>query len=176
VLASVLERPFVSRAGVPESAFWYSLQANFISLAIGYVSLPLAVPLIYSAFGLFWCMIAFGISVVSEGSYYQRCAIIAPQTLRWGWVVVANFLSSFVLLLLPTIALVLKEANPNLQWKLAPYQNTLFWASITASSVLFIASFFAPRVLRHWHASPDQTHQRAITAAASESLSSFSES
>src|SRR5262249_41298362 len=48
VLAAVLERPFVSRAGVQEYAFWYSLQANLVSLVIGYLTLPLGVYAIYT--------------------------------------------------------------------------------------------------------------------------------
>src|SRR5947209_12590324 len=48
VLAAVLERPFVSRAGVREYAFWYSLQANLVSLVIGYVTSPVGVYAIYT--------------------------------------------------------------------------------------------------------------------------------
>jgi len=39
VFAAFLERPFISLAGVCSDAIWYSLQANFVSLLIGYVGL-----------------------------------------------------------------------------------------------------------------------------------------
>ena len=42
VLAAVLERPFVSRAGVTEHTLWYSLQANCVSPVLGFVMLPIA--------------------------------------------------------------------------------------------------------------------------------------
>lgn len=39
VLAAFLERPFYSAAGIKRGAIWYSLQANLISLLVGYFGL-----------------------------------------------------------------------------------------------------------------------------------------
>jgi hypothetical protein len=151
VLAAVLERPFVTQAGVREYAFWYSLQANLISLVIGYLMLPVAVDAIYTI-GPFWSLIAVAMSVVSEGWYYQWRAIKAPGSVRWGSVVWGNAFSSFVLLLLPSVALAIKEAKPSLVGQLGPYQDALYWGSVTASVTVFVGSFLAPGLLRRMRA------------------------
>lgn len=147
VVAAVLERPFVSRAGVREYAFWYSLHANFISLMIGYVTLPVGALAIYTI-GPLWSLIAVVMSVLSEGWYYQQRAIRRPELLRWSWIVVGNVFSSCVLLILPLVALTIKAVKPILCWELEPYQNALTWASASASMVVFVASFYAPDWLR----------------------------
>ena len=146
VLAAVLERPFVSRAGVREHAIWYSFQANLISLVIGYLTLPVAVYAIYTI-GPLWPLIAVTSSVVSEGWYYQRRAMKGLGSINWGSVILGNVFSSFVLLLLPHAALAIKEANPQLVWVVDPYQDALFWGSVSASAAAFVGSFFAPRLL-----------------------------
>jgi hypothetical protein len=92
VLAAVLERPFVSRAGVGRYALWYSLQANFLSLLIGYVTMPFAYAIIY-VIGPLWCIIAISISILSEGWYYSGVGIKTPGKLRWGWIVGGNVFS-----------------------------------------------------------------------------------
>ncbi|GIW85175.1 MAG: hypothetical protein KatS3mg107_0835 [Gemmataceae bacterium] len=94
VLAAVLERPFVSHAGVREYAFWYSLQANLISLAIGYATLPVGVDAIFSI-GPLWSLIAVAMSIGSEGWYYQWRAVQAPERLRWRWIVAGNVLQQY---------------------------------------------------------------------------------
>ena len=48
VLAAFIERPFVSRAGVGREAIWRSLQANLVSLVVGYVLVFLLLPLAMS--------------------------------------------------------------------------------------------------------------------------------
>src|SRR5262249_43588396 len=91
-------------------------------------------------------------SVVSEGWYYKWRAIKSPGRMRWGWIISANVFSSFVLVLLPYVALAL--STPGLAWQLAPYQVALGVGSVTASVILFIGSFFAPDLLRQMRASP----------------------
>ncbi len=100
VLAAVLERPFVVRAGVREHALSYALRANFLSLAAGYLLLPLGFDRIARA-GLPWLLVDLGVSVVCEGWYYQRRALRGTAELRWGWVVLGNAVSTTVLLLVP---------------------------------------------------------------------------
>ncbi|HEV3344833.1 MAG TPA: hypothetical protein VG125_30935 [Pirellulales bacterium] len=155
VIAAVLERPFVSRAGVREYAFWYSLQANAISLVIGYVTLPVGIYAIY-IIGPLWSLIAVVMSVVSEGWYYQSRAVNGPGSLRWAWIVWGNVFSSFVLLLLPSFALAIKEVKPILAWELEPYQDVLLWGSVTPSVIVFVVSFFAPGLLRRMRAAPNK--------------------
>jgi hypothetical protein len=139
VLAAILERPFVTRAGVREHALCYSLQANVVSLIVGYLTLPIGVFAIYTI-GPLWSAIAVSISVISEGWYY-RWRSLRGSELRWSCVIWGNLLSSFVLLLLPYAALALKTAHPTLVWNLNPYQNALFWGGIGGSVLVFVLSF-----------------------------------
>jgi hypothetical protein len=145
VLAAVLERPFVCRAGVREHAFWYSLQANLVSLVIGYVTLPIGVYAIYTI-GPLWSIVAVGMSIASEGQYYQW-RVLKSSELRWSAVIWGNVFSSLILLLLPYAALWIKEAKPSLVWELSPYEEPLFWGSVTGSFIVFILSFGVPRLL-----------------------------
>jgi hypothetical protein len=154
VLAAFLERPFVAWAGVREHALWYSLQANLISLVIGYLTMPIGIYAIYSI-GPFWSVIAVSMSVVSERCYYQWRAT-EGSSVRWGPIVLANVFSSFVLLVLPSVTLVVKESFPNLELDLAPYQDALLWGSVGSCGVLFLASFFVPGLLRRTPAVPNQ--------------------
>jgi hypothetical protein len=62
--------------------------------------------------------------------------------------------SSFVLLLLPPVALAIKEAELYL---LAPYQNAMFWVSVVLSIVLFLGSFIAPGLLRRMKPLPNKS-------------------
>ncbi|HEV2949273.1 MAG TPA: hypothetical protein VGX70_18000 [Gemmataceae bacterium] len=146
VLAAIIERPFVTRAGVTRHALWYSFQANFLSLLIGYATMPCAVQAIFDI-GPLWSLIAITISIVSEGVYYQQ-RWVPGEELKWGWVAVANIISSVVLLLLPSIALSIKSGKPDLERGLDPYQDVLFWGSVVGSVLIFVLSFFMPRILR----------------------------
>ncbi len=147
VLAAVLERPFVSRAGVDEYALWYSLQANCISMMLGFLALPVGIFGVYMCPPL-WSMIAVAGSCISEGYWYRWVAIPQQKKMSWLTIVGANLFSSFVLAALPDAALALKEVKPDLKWVLAPYQDTLYWGCVGASGLLFIASFFVPEYLR----------------------------
>jgi hypothetical protein len=146
VLAAFLERPFVTWAGVREHTLWYSLQANLVSLLIGYVTLPVGMTAIYTI-GPLWSLIAVAMSVVSERCYYQWRAR-EDSKVRWWPIVLANVFSSFVLLVLPSIGLMIKEGFPHLELELAPYQHVLLWGSVGGGAVLFAASFFVPSLLR----------------------------
>jgi hypothetical protein len=147
VLAAVLERPFVSRAGVANHALWYSMQANFVSLVLGYVTLPVAAEAIF-AIGPLWSVFVITLSVLSEGLYYQWRVTPLGQALKWRWIVWSNIFSSFVILLIPFAALAIKSAQPDATWKLAPYQDVLMWGSIVGSVLAFVAGFLVPRIGR----------------------------
>jgi hypothetical protein len=144
-LAAVIERPFVTRAGVTKHALWYSLQANFLSLLIGYATIPCAAHAIFDT-GPLWSLFAITASIVSEGVYYQQ-RWVPGEELKWGWVAVGNIVSSVVLLLLPPIALAVKSGQPDLERLLDPYQDRLFWGSVAGSVFVFLISFFMPRIL-----------------------------
>jgi hypothetical protein len=157
VLAAFLERPFVSQAGVREHAAWYSLQANLVSLVIGYLTLPFGVYALYTI-GPLWSVMAVCMSIVAEGWYYRRRATKGSE-FRWGPVVWGNLFSSFVLLVLPYVALAMKEADAGLVWQLDPYQDALFWVSVSASILVFHTSFILPGLLRRLKAvAPESLH------------------
>lgn len=143
VLAAVLERPFVTAAGVRDHALWFSLQANLVSLVVGYLTLPVGVYAIFTI-GPLWSIIAVGLSVVSEGWYY-RWRVTKDSDLRWGPVIWGNLFSSIGLLLLPYATLAIKEAKPDLVWDLDPYQGVLFWGSMSGSVLVFVVSFVPTR-------------------------------
>jgi hypothetical protein len=154
VLAAFLERPFVSWAGVKEHTLWCSLQANLVSLVIGYITMPLGIYAICTI-GPLWSIIAVAMSVISEGWYYRwRCG--EGASVPWVPVVAANVFSSFVLVFLPGITLVIKEANLTLELNLAPFQDALLWGSVGGSGILFIASFFVPCLRQGAKAAPNQ--------------------
>jgi hypothetical protein len=164
VLAAIIERPFVTRAGITKHALWYSLQANLLSLAIGYASMPLAARAIYTI-GPLWSLIAIVISIVSETVYYQQWWV-PKDSLEWRWVAAGNVISSVVVLLLPVVALMIKTGQQNLERVLAPYQDLLFWGSVSASIALFSISFFVPAMIRRWRAGHGAAEPAAAASAA----------
>jgi hypothetical protein len=76
VLAAFLERPFVTRAGFERNALWFSLQANFVSLLVGYVMTLGWIAIIIGPGGndvlaLLWPFCAVGLSIFTE-RWYRR--------------------------------------------------------------------------------------------------------
>jgi hypothetical protein len=143
VLAAFLERPFVSRAGVRNHALWYSLQANLVSLAVGYLTLPVAIEMIYLN-PFLWSPVAVAASIWCEGTYYRLRGLKGTRPLRWRPVIWGNVVSSLVLLFLPGIAAWLRQADSSLTWRLAPYEAGLLWGGVAGSIALFAVSFLVP--------------------------------
>ncbi len=141
VLAAVLERPFISRAGVKQDAIWYSLQANLLSASIGIVCMPLAwcLPM--------WPLVAVTVSIYSEGWYYERYAVNPGDALTWGWVVMANLFSAAVLFAMAPILVSFSESRPELYFRtverLEPYHARILWSSVSVSVLAFAWSFVA---------------------------------
>ena len=172
VLAAFLERGFVTRAGVRRDALWFALQANLLSLAVGYLLLPVALVFLYSA-PLLWCAAAVSISVLAEGEYYRLRALREPQQLRWKWVILGNLCSSLVLLALPLTANAIKRRNPTLVWELEPYHDTLLWGSVAGSALLFAAAWVVPAVRDRWRRRRDGAlEQDAADVSASQDSAS----
>jgi hypothetical protein len=144
VLAGVLERPFVTRAGVKRHALCYSLQANLVSAALGILCTPLAIVMLYEC-PLFWLLLAVTISICSEGLYYCLFALDVHQELRWRWIVLGNIFSSAVLFAFAPILGSLEERYSDTYWQLASrlerYHDRLLWSGLAASVVIFIWSF-----------------------------------
>ena len=155
VLAAFLERPFVTAAGVRSSALRHSLRANAISLGVGYLTLPIGVPAIYTV-GPLWSVAAVTLSVLSEGWYLRSRS---DHPFRWGPVIWGNLFSSAVLLSLPYFALEVKQARPEWVWQLDPHQGWLWWGSVGGGILVFVGSFMPPRT----RGTPPQELPLAVT-------------
>lgn len=147
VLAAVLERPFVSKAGITEHAIWYSLQANLVSGLIGLVCAPVAITAVLEV-PLLWpftAIVAVIISTYSEGTYYRWFALEQGQSLQWGWIAFANFFSSFVLFMFAPLLADFVYFHPNRynRWvsTVEPFQAQILWSSLTACVAALVWSF-----------------------------------
>lgn len=141
VLAAVLERPFYTRAGVERWAIWYSLQANLVSLLVGYVLLPVAMIALYTV-GPLWMPVSIFLSIVIERKYLKWRAVGFDG--RWKWVSWANVFSAFALV----GVLMLSVPFDTFKNKLAlfPYRDALTYVGIAVSVVAFAVSFIVPAV------------------------------
>lgn len=148
VLAAILERPFVSRVGVKKHALWYSLQANFVSMILGYLTFPIALASAYSAGQLLWPFVGVSISIFSEGWYYRWRGVADGSRFQWRWIVAGNLLSNAVLLMIPFITERVKEYQPDLVWKVEPYETNLLWVVVMGSLAAFILGFVIPALGR----------------------------
>ncbi len=144
-LAGVLERPFYTRAGIAQGAIWYSLQANFISLIVGYALLWPAIIALYSI-GPFWLPISVFLSIAVERKYLQWRARASGFDGGWKWVGWGNVFSAVVLV----GVLLLSTPFDTFQNRLAlyPYRNLLMGTGIAVSAGIFVAAFVGPPVAR----------------------------
>lgn len=145
VLAAFIERPFVTRAGFGKSAIWFSLQANFISLLVGYVATMVVIPFVMgpsSAFALAWPFVAVGISAVTERQYLN--ARLSPTIVPWTPIVVANIISALLCVTVLLVTEFVRGRNPYLEFQLRPYEMPTTVAVVASSLALFFGSFFVP--------------------------------
>ena len=102
VLAAVIERPFYTAAGVERHSVWYSIQANVVSLLIGY-PIVLLVALLSDVVGevilALWPFAAVAISTYIERRYLNAKARVR-RPLPFGPVLGANMLSALVCVLI----------------------------------------------------------------------------
>jgi hypothetical protein len=148
VLAAVLERPFVSKAGIGRCALWYSLQANLVSMVIGFVLLPLALLIIYSPFAPLWPFAAVTVSILSERGYYQIRKAAGPSQTSQRWIAWGNVFSSFVILCIPIAAYAIKSVRPDTEQSMVPYEPGLLALGVGGSVIAFAVSFLAPPIAR----------------------------
>src|SRR5690606_25985447 len=102
VMAAVIERPLLSAAGLRRHAVWYSIQANVVSLLVGY-PLVLIVAALADVFGdealMLWPFAAVLISTCVEWAYLNWRAACQPR-LHFGRVLGGNLVSALACLLL----------------------------------------------------------------------------
>jgi hypothetical protein len=146
ILAAIIERPFVQRAGVPH-AIWFSLQANFLSLLLGFV-LVFAFAWSHYVLSLLWCLLAVAMSIVCEGGYYRAFAFQRDRKLGWGWIAWGNLASSLVLGSISMSAEIVGDLCRLLARDIEPYADVGSLVLFGVSLVVFLASFLVPYVLR----------------------------
>ena len=153
VLAAFLERPFVSLAGVRGrgDAIWYSLQANFISLLVGYGGL-LAAAIIDNAFKWWgpndpiftvWPFLAVAISIFVERTYIA--SRLRDVRVGWGWMILGNILSAAACIGLLVLVSYLRQRYPELRRAVTPYHNVLQAIAGLGSITLFVVAFMRTR-------------------------------
>ena len=163
VLAAIVERPFLIRAGVSHYPLWYSLQANFASLLLGLLTLPLALGFIQSV-PFLWSPIAVSLSIAVEGWYLCRRAVPVSSTFRWGPVIWANVARSGLLLALAVFIVLPLYDRRDLASFLEPYEHTLLVGSSVLCLTLLIASFCVT-VLRGQPSPPPGSERSAAPPA-----------
>lgn len=144
VLAAFIERPFFSRAGLPTKAIWYSLQANFVSLLVGYAATVIVIPLVMSpidAFGMIWPFVALGISVVTERQYLQMRN--RSRRLAWGPVTAGNITSAAVSIGVLILVVWLRGRVPRICDAIREYEDVMTVVVAVGSLALFVGSFVA---------------------------------
>jgi hypothetical protein len=152
VLAAFIERPFVTRAGFGKSAIWFSLQANFVSLLVGYVATLVVLPFVMSPniwIGLVWPFLAVGISIVTERQYLN--ARLSPTHVPWLPIAVANVVSAASCIVVLIVAVNLRSMNRHWAIELRPYEGSLTVIAAAFSLLLMAGSFLAstPRQGEH---------------------------
>ncbi len=113
VLVAVLERPFLSRAGVERRALLHSIVANVASGVLGFYLPDLAsaarlpAPDDFIAALALLLLVGLALSILVESAYYWLVAGRGPRRLRWRWVALGNVASLLALVLLNGLLLLL---------------------------------------------------------------------
>jgi len=149
--AAVLERPFVSRAGIQRHALTRSIRANLLSWLVGLVISLFMVafiaagpkPLGFAAAVVFAiaCVICLPVvfSIFVEGGYYVQVLRRDGAILRWRWVIAGNIVSAAFLTSLSFVPDALRREYPQLEFMVEPHREPLWWllAAISLALVLF---------------------------------------
>jgi len=136
VLAALLERPFLTIAGIKNRTLVWSLRANFYSTLVGLLLIPLGSQALYTI-GVLWCVIAFGVSCLTEVTYLR---LRAHQQFAWRWVVGGNAVSSLVLMVVPPFVLWIKQHNQHLVELVGQHQTWFGGLACVLSVLVFVAS------------------------------------
>ena len=145
VLAALIERPFVTRAGVSRFALCASLQANFITTLVGLLCTPIAFfVLAFPALLLVWWPLAVWLSYRVECWWYRRSdPAVTLNRLPVLWGNLASNLVFFVLL-----AVTPHPSPSRLRW-LHSLQPELTILTGAACAATYVAAFVIPMVFRN---------------------------
>lgn len=166
VLAAFIERPFVTRSGFERNAIWFSLQANFVSLLIGYFATMIVIPLVMSPsgglVGLVWPFLAVGISISTERLYLTirlRHGVVPWTPMTWG-----NIISALTCIAVMVIAATLRDAAPQLSVDLREHETAMN-VGVAIASLLLLVGSFAARVPQHGpQLTTEQSHALELAA------------
>lgn len=146
VMAAVIERPFLTVAGLKQGTVWYSIQANFVSLLAGYPLVCLAAGLASLGDGalLLWPFAAVLISTIIERAYINKR--VGGPVLPLGWALAANVVSALtcILILVPVRAL----DRPEIKQALLPYRTVLSVVLGLFCVAAVVGSFVVPRHIK----------------------------
>ena len=147
IMAAIIERPFLTAAGVERHAVWYSIRANVLSLLAGYVLVFVGLILIHDedALLIFWPFAAVLISTALERSYLSARAPLRRQ-LPFTTVLAANVVSALVCVLLLVPVTMLDQAE--IKDALRPWQLPLSIVLATVCAAAVVMSYVIPRKAR----------------------------
>jgi hypothetical protein len=146
-IARRLKPPLRTLSGVRRHALWYALQANLVSLLVGYVGLFSAAVMVdafkrwgpNSALFMVWPFVAVAISAIVERSYLA--ARTRPGRVAWGWIVLGNVLSAATCVGLLFLVVFLRREFWASRLVLAPYQDALHLVAGLGSIGVYVAAF-----------------------------------
>jgi hypothetical protein len=157
--AAVLERPFVSCAGIRRHALTRSMRANLLSWLLGLVimffggfagylaahlfSESVFFPYVLGLVEIAYFVLAIPISIVIEGSYYNSVLYHNGGVVRWRWVIAANIFSNAVLVAMAFVPGILRENHPKLVRNVEPHLETVWWL-LAAMCLVLVAFAFRP--------------------------------
>jgi len=142
VLAAVVERPFYTLAGVRRNTIWYSLQANLVSLGVGFVGTLVAAPM-GDAMYTVWPFLAVAVSIVVERNYLQRR--VSPNVVIWEWTILGNMLSAALCVAILYFIVYLRNAYPAWDHRMRPYAPTIQVITFFGCAAAFAYSFLWPK-------------------------------
>lgn len=137
ILIAVIERPFVTQAGVTSQALFHSFCANVLSAIAGF-ALLFAIPDVNPDTIWFLILAAFALSIATEGIYYQVLPQMQSRRIKWGMVALGNVASSFFLFFVTLIITLVGRENPHTGRRLLPYREELILLTAVAASVGFL--------------------------------------
>jgi hypothetical protein len=144
VLVALIERPFVSLAGVDKQPLLRSIRANLLSLLAGF---PVAcyVWSVESSQGmLVLTVVAVTITIVVEIAYLRSVMRKESRKLRWWWIVLGNVVSNLVLIGISWTVKTLNSKYPDLGNAIRPYEWLFMLLHLAISGTAVAAALGGP--------------------------------
>ena len=128
LVAAVLERPFISRAGIQRYALTRSIRANLLSWLVGlFFVFLLESNQVAVMLAILYFILAIPISILIEGGYYWAILNRRGGGLRWRWVIAGNIVSAAFLMSLSFVPGILRSEYPRLEFMVEPHEETVRW-------------------------------------------------